>query len=99
MLDKSFIGHEFPSFTTDVEKGRLRFFAKAIGGDQPHLHRRVRGKWKRATGRLPAPPTIPFVSRYGRTGTVAGGGRIESRYSPRPARQPGVRIPRADLCG
>ena len=31
MLDQSKIGHEFPAFSATVEKGRLQFFAKAIG--------------------------------------------------------------------
>jgi hypothetical protein len=31
MIDKKFIGHTLPPFTVDVEAGRLRFFAKAIG--------------------------------------------------------------------
>mgnify|MGYP003385501122 CR=1 FL=1 len=35
MLDKTKIGHEFNSFTFDVEKGRLCFFADAIGETNP----------------------------------------------------------------
>jgi acyl dehydratase len=35
MIDKSFIGHTFEPFTAAVEKGRLRFFAKAIGETNP----------------------------------------------------------------
>jgi len=35
MLDRSKVGHEFPSYTVDVEKGRLVFFAKAIGETNP----------------------------------------------------------------
>ena len=31
MLDRKFIGYTSTPFTTDVERGRLRFFAKAIG--------------------------------------------------------------------
>ena len=34
MIDKRFIGHRMPPFTVDVEKGRLRFFAKATGQDE-----------------------------------------------------------------
>ncbi|MFF0051096.1 MaoC family dehydratase N-terminal domain-containing protein [Streptomyces sp. NPDC005498] len=30
-LDTSFIGRELPAHSVDVERGRLRFFAKAIG--------------------------------------------------------------------
>jgi acyl dehydratase len=35
MLDRSKVGHEFPSYTVDIEKGRLAFFAKAIGETNP----------------------------------------------------------------
>ncbi len=35
MLDKSFIGHTFPPYEADVEKGRLKFFAKVIGETNP----------------------------------------------------------------
>ena len=35
MLDKDKIGHEFAPFTTDIEAGQLRFFAKAIGETNP----------------------------------------------------------------
>ncbi len=35
MLDKSKIGHQFDSFTTLVELGKLRFFAKATGETNP----------------------------------------------------------------
>lgn len=35
MIDKDYIGHRFAPFTTTVEKGRLRFFAKSIGETNP----------------------------------------------------------------
>ncbi len=35
MADKSLIGHKLDKFSVDVEKGRLRFFAKAIGETDP----------------------------------------------------------------
>ncbi len=35
MLDRSKIGHEFDTFSVDIEKGRLAFFAKAIGEKNP----------------------------------------------------------------
>ena len=35
MIDRRYIGHTFPSFEVEVEKGRLRFFAKAIGETDP----------------------------------------------------------------
>ena len=31
MADKNLIGHKIGAYSVDVEKGRLRFFAKAIG--------------------------------------------------------------------
>lgn len=60
MLDRSKVGHEFASFKTAVEKGRLKFFAKAIGEKNPlysdELAARVAG-YKN----IPAPPTFPLV--------------------------------------
>ena len=35
MLDRQYIGHTMPKFSATVEKGRLRFFAKAIGETDP----------------------------------------------------------------
>ena len=35
MIDRRYIGHTMPAFTVDVERGRLRFFAKAIGQSDP----------------------------------------------------------------
>ena len=35
MIDKKHIGRTFPSSQAEVEKGRLRFFAKAIGETNP----------------------------------------------------------------
>ena len=31
MIDEKFVGYRLPSFTVDVEKGRLKFFASTIG--------------------------------------------------------------------
>lgn len=60
MLDQSFIGHEFPSFTAEVEKGRLRFFAQAIGETDPIYTDEAAAQ---AAGHraLPAPPTFTMV--------------------------------------
>ena len=59
MLDKTKIGHEFPPFSTEVEKGRLRFFAEAIGERNPIYTDESAAK---AAGYLaiPAPPTFMF---------------------------------------
>lgn len=60
MLDRSKVGHEFTSFSTDVEKGRLKFFAKAIGEKKQLYSDELVA---RAAGykNIPAPPTFPFV--------------------------------------
>ena len=59
MIDRRFIGHRLAPFTVDVEPGRLRFFAKATGHDDP-----VYGDEEaaRAAGHpgLPVPPTFFF---------------------------------------
>ena len=59
MLDKTKIGHEFPPFSTEVEKGRLRFFAEAIGERNPIYTDESAAK---ASGysAIPAPPTFMF---------------------------------------
>ena len=60
MLNKSFIGHEFPPFSADVEAGRLKFFAKSIGETNPIYTDEAAAK---AAGyrSLPAPPTFPMA--------------------------------------
>ena len=35
MIDRKYIGHAMPGFDVLVEKGRLRFFAKATGQTDP----------------------------------------------------------------
>jgi len=60
MLDQSFIGYELPSFTADVEKGRLRFFAKAIGETNP-IYTDEDAAVKAGYRTLPAPPTFAMV--------------------------------------
>jgi hypothetical protein len=35
MIDRKHIGQALPSYTVEVERGRLRFFAKAIGETNP----------------------------------------------------------------
>jgi len=59
MLDRSKIGHEFPSFTVDVEKGRLRFFAKAIGETNP-IYTDESAAQAAGYPAIPAPPTYMF---------------------------------------
>lgn len=59
MIDRRFIGHRMPAFSVEVEKGRLRFFAKATGQTDPvYLDEDA----ARAAGHpgLPVPPTFLF---------------------------------------
>lgn len=59
MLDKAHIGKTYGRITTEVEKGRLRFFAKAIGETNPVYT--DEGAAKKAGYRsLPVPPTYFF---------------------------------------
>jgi acyl dehydratase len=59
MIDKKHIGRTTTPQTVDVEKGRLKFFAKAIGETDPVYTDEAAA---RAAGykALPAPPTFAF---------------------------------------
>ncbi len=59
MIDKKHIGRTTPPMTFDIEKGRLKFFAKAIGQTDPVYSDEAAAK---AAGyaSLPAPPTFMF---------------------------------------
>jgi len=59
MIDKRHIGMELPKHSVDVEKGQLRFFAKATGQDDPIY---IDDQAAKAAGYrdLPAPPTFLF---------------------------------------
>lgn len=59
MIDTKWIGHKFPAIRWEVEKGRLRFFAKAIGETRPEY---IDEEAAKAAGHpsLLAPPTILF---------------------------------------
>jgi acyl dehydratase len=59
MIDKRHIGHQLPAFAVEVEKGRLRFFAKATGQADPVYTDEAAA---RAAGHpsLPVPPTFFF---------------------------------------
>jgi len=59
MLDSSKVGHEFPAFTVDVEKGRLRFFAKAIGETNP-IYTDESAAQAAGYPAIPAPPSYMF---------------------------------------
>lgn len=59
MIDRKFIGHSEAPLIVDVEKGQLKFFAKATGETNPIYTDEAAAK---AAGyaALPAPPTFCF---------------------------------------
>ena len=59
MLDKSKIGHKFPPFTVELEKGSLRLFANAIGETNP-IYTDEEAAKEAGYRSLPMPPTYPF---------------------------------------
>jgi len=59
MLDKTKIGHTFTPFTVDIEKGRLKFFAKAIGETNP-IYSDEQAAQAAGYKTIPAPPTFMF---------------------------------------
>jgi acyl dehydratase len=61
MIDKSFIGRELPPSTLTLERGRLRFFAQAIGETDP-VYTDVDAARAAGYADLPAPPTFLFAA-------------------------------------
>ncbi len=59
MIDQSFVGLELPSYDVEVEAGRLRQFAKAIGETRPEYIDPEAARAKGWPG-LPVPPTLLF---------------------------------------
>ena len=59
MLDRQYIGHTMPKFSVPVEKGRLRFFAKAIGQTDSVYTDEAAAQAAGHPG-LPVPPTFFF---------------------------------------
>jgi acyl dehydratase len=59
MIDRRHIGHALPAFQVEVEKGRLRFFAKATGQDDPVYTDEAAARAAGHPG-LPVPPTFFF---------------------------------------
>ncbi|WP_194726046.1 MaoC family dehydratase N-terminal domain-containing protein [Noviherbaspirillum malthae] len=59
MIDRSHIGHVMPRYTVDVEKGRLRFFSKAIGQADPVYTDEAAAR-EAGHPALPVPPTFLF---------------------------------------
>ena len=60
MLDKTKIGHQFQPFTIEVEKGRLKFFAKVIGETNP-IYFDEQAAIKAGHKSILAPPTFAFT--------------------------------------
>ncbi len=60
MADSDFIGKQYPPFTVEVEKGRIRNFARAIGEDDPVYADEEAAK-KAGYRSIPAPPTFPHA--------------------------------------
>ncbi len=59
MLDRSKTGYEFPPFQVEVEKGRLRLFAKAIGETNPVYFDETLAR-EAGYRSILMPPTFPF---------------------------------------
>ena len=56
---EEFIGKEYPPFSAEIEKGRLRQFAGAIGETDP-VYSDENAARAAGYGSLPAPPTFAF---------------------------------------
>lgn len=59
MIDKKFIGYELEPLTVGIERGRLRFFAKATGQQDP-IYSDVAAAQAAGYRDLPAPPSFMF---------------------------------------
>jgi acyl dehydratase len=59
MIDRSWIGHVFEPLEVDVELGRLRQFAKAIGETRPEYSSDTAARAK-GWPNVPVPPTLLF---------------------------------------
>ncbi len=61
MIDKQWIGHVLPPSELPIERSRLRFFAKAIGEDDP-VYTELAAARDAGYRDLPAPPTFLFAA-------------------------------------
>ena len=57
---EDFIGRKYPSFSAEVEKGRIRQFADAIG-ETSAIYNDEKAAIEAGYASLPAPPTFPFA--------------------------------------
>ena len=64
MIDRSFIGKNLDPYSVEVEKGQLRFFAKATGQKDP-VYLDEKAAKKAGYPALPAPPTFFFTLEQG----------------------------------
>ena len=68
MIDRKFIGHELPASVLQIERGRLAFFAKAIGETNP-VYTDPAAARDAGYADLPAPPTFLFSAELDSGGT------------------------------
>ncbi|MGB8933448.1 MAG: MaoC family dehydratase N-terminal domain-containing protein [Anaeromyxobacteraceae bacterium] len=61
MIDRKWIGHEYPPSVLPIERGRVQFFAKAIGETDP-IYRDAAAARAAGYRDLPAPPTFIFAA-------------------------------------
>ena len=61
MIDRSHIGRRLPPATLEIERGRLKFFAKAIGETDP-VYTDAAAARDAGYRDLPAPPTFLFAA-------------------------------------
>ena len=61
MIDRKWIGHQVGQSTLVVERGRLKFFAKAIGETNP-IYTDEAAATAAGYADLPAPPTFVFAA-------------------------------------
>jgi acyl dehydratase len=59
MIDRQFVGHVMPAFEVPVERGRLKFFAKATGQSDP-VYVDLQAAHAAGYPDLPVPPTFLF---------------------------------------
>ena len=60
MIDNSLIGKEYPEFSFEIEKGKIREFARAIGDKNP-LYSDIDAAKEEGFESLALPPTLPTV--------------------------------------
>ena len=60
MIDPKIIGKEYPEFSFEIEKGKIREFAKAIGDKNPVYYDEDAAREAGLEG-LAMPPTFPIV--------------------------------------